>query len=369
MNKKKSVNHTININQDQYLEIEKICVGAFSPLNAFMNEAEFNSVVNLMRLPSGEPFPIPIIFDIDFEMKKFIVQENVVVDLIFGGEVVAKFWPSDFFQCDRRLAAKKIYGTDSLDHPGVNYFCNLKPVFVGGRVEMLRSPNFGWVSNELTPLQTKTIFKERGWKRVVGFQTRNVPHRAHEYLLRIALENADGLFVQPLVGRKKPGDFTPVAIIKGYNALIQNYLPSDRVLLGSLSTVMRYAGPREAVFHAIIRRNYGCTHFIVGRDHAGVGDWYGLYDAHNLTRQFDGDLGIEIMRLKGPFYCQKCDCIATENTCSHMNSGSITHISGTDMRKILSGGEAPPDHLMRQEVVAALIDRVGKPLVDEIFCN
>lgn len=368
MKKNDSINIAININSDQYLEIEKICIGAFAPLHAFMNEVQFNSVVDLMRLPTGDPFPIPIVLDIDYETQKVISKEDVV-DLVFEGEIVARIWPNDFFQCDRRLVAKKIFGTDNLSHPGVNYFYDLKNVFMGGRVEMLRSPSFSWISNELTPQRTRSIFKERGWERIVGFQTRNVPHRAHEYLLRVGLECADGLFIQPIVGRKKAGDFTPSAIIKGYYALIKNYFPEGKIVLGSLSTVMRYAGPREAIFHAIIRRNYGCTHFIVGRDHAGVGDWYGIYDAHKLVRQFDGDLGIEVLRFKGPFYCRKCDGIATENTCSHVGSSSITHISGTDMRKILLNGEAPLSHLMRQEVVAALVDTAGKPLIDEIFCN
>jgi sulfate adenylyltransferase len=168
------------------------------------------------------------------------------------------------------------------------------------------------------------------------------------------LEHSDGLFVQPLVGRKRIGDYTPDAIMRGYRALIGNYLPAQRIVLGILSTVMRYAGPREAVFHAIIRRNYGCTHFIVGRDHAGVGEWYGLYDAHELTRQFDGELGIEIMRLKGPYHCEKCDGITTENTCDHMGTDFVEQISGTYMRRILSEGKQPDPHLMRQEVVDAL---------------
>lgn len=360
--------YAININQDQYLEIDKICVGAFSPLSGFMNEADFNSVVDSMRLLSGAPFPIPVVFDVDSETEQ-IIRTCDVVNLMFEGELVARLWPNDFFRCDRSLVAKKIYGTDSLEHPGVNYFFKLKQVFVGGRVEMLQSPNFEWKPYEFTPVQTKMLFKERGWERIVGFQTRNVPHRAHEYLLRVALENSDGLFIQPLVGRKKTGDYTPGAIIDGYRALMKNYFPKDRVLLGGLSTVMRYAGPREAVFHAIIRRNYGCTHFIVGRDHAGVGDWYGLYDAHNLTRQFDGDLGIQIMRLKGPFYCAKCDGIATENTCKHIEEGSIQHISGTDMRRIFSGGEIPLPHLMRQEVVDALVGNMENSSPNEIFCK
>jgi sulfate adenylyltransferase len=206
----------------------------------------------------------------------------------------------------------------------------------------------------LTPEETRAEFKARGWKTVVGFQTRNVPHRAHEYLQRVALETIDGIFVQPLVGRRKVGDYTPQAIMCGYRTLIGTFLPRERVVLGILSTVMRYAGPREAVFHAIIRRNYGCTHFIVGRDHAGVGSWYGEYDAHELTRQFGSELGIEILHLRGFFFCPICDGIVTEKTCPHLGTPSARAISGTDMRRILVDGAVPDPRLMRPEIVAAL---------------
>jgi sulfate adenylyltransferase len=341
------------IDRDQYLELEKIGLGAFAPLTGFMNEEQFLSVVETMRLPSGSVFSMPVTLDID-EKSAATIRNSNVVELYFNGAHVGRLWPNDFFDCNRRDIARRIYGTDDQNHPGVNSFYELKPIFVGGNVELLQRANFDISTDELTPNETKNLFFKRGWTRVVGFQTRNVPHRAHEYLQRVALEYADGLFVQPLVGRKRAGDYTPEAIMRGYRALISNYFPPQRVVLGILSTIMRYAGPREAVFHAIIRRNYGCSHFIVGRDHAGVGDWYGLYDAHELTRQFDGDLGIEIMRLKGPYHCIKCDGITTENTCSHVDTDYVEQISGTYMRSILSNGKHPDPHLMRQEVVDAL---------------
>ena len=344
---------SINIERDQYLELEKIAIGVFSPLTGFMSEKEFVSVVENLRLPSGEVFSLPVVFDVD-ESCAISIRDADVVELVFEGTAVGRLKPQDFFSCDRRHIAKKLYGTEDPAHPGVKNFYGLKPVFVGGQIELLRRSQFDISQYELSPSETRQIFKELGWKRVVGFQTRNVPHRAHEYLLRVALEHSDGLFVQPLVGRKRIGDYTPDAIMRGYRALIGNYLPAQRIVLGILSTVMRYAGPREAVFHAIIRRNYGCTHFIVGRDHAGVGEWYGLYDAHELTRQFDGELGIEIMRLKGPYHCEKCDGITTENTCDHMGTDFVEQISGTYMRRILSEGKQPDPHLMRQEVVDAL---------------
>jgi sulfate adenylyltransferase len=365
---KKLTDHSIEITQDQCLEMEKIAIGAFFPLTGFMNEVEFNSVVNTMRLPTGSPFPLPVVFDISRQTANKIKNFDKVT-LVYNGTVVGSFWPVDFFECDRKAVARQLYGTDSEMHPGVSYFYQLKQVFVGGRIELLTRPDFEISNYEITPEQSKSIFAKLKWNKVVGFQTRNVPHRAHEYLLRVALEHADGLLIHPLVGRKKIGDFTPQAVIAGYLALIKNYLPTNRVLLASLSTVMRYAGPREAVFHAIIRRNYGCTHFIVGRDHAGVGDWYGLYDAHDLTRQFDGDLGIEIMRLKGPFFCSKCDCIATESTCPHSDTEFVTHISGTVMRMMLTKGNIPNPHLMRKEVVEALTENSTPQFKGNIFID
>ncbi|WP_374630788.1 sulfate adenylyltransferase [Ferrovibrio sp.] len=344
---------SLELDRDQYLELEKIGLGAFAPLDGFMNEQQFRSVVDDMRLPGGAVFPLPVLLSVT-EAEAARLHDAGEVALTFGGETVGRLWPSDFYRVDRPAAAKQIFRTDDRKHPGVAYFYDLAPVFVGGRVELLKRARFDISADELTPSETRAIFAERGWRRVVGFQTRNVPHRAHEYLQRVALEHADGLFVQPLVGRKRAGDYTPQAVMAGYRALVGGFLPRERVVLGILSTIMRYAGPREAVFHALIRRNYGCTHFIVGRDHAGVGDWYGLYDAHELTRRFDGDLGIQIMRLHGPYFCPDCDGIVTEQTCPHYGGPATRQISGTDMRRILVEGEKPDPRLMRPEIVAAL---------------
>jgi sulfate adenylyltransferase len=227
--------------------------------------------------------------------------------------------------------------------------------FIGGPVRVTRRVFFDFSHYELTPQETRAYFANQGWRTIVGFQTRNVPHRAHEYLQRLALEQADGLFIQPLVGRKQRGDFHPLAILSAYRTLIDNFLPAGRVLLGILSTAMRYAGPREALFHAIIRRNYGCTHFIIGRDHAGVGDYYGKYEAHRLAEQFDGELGIEVLRFAGPFYWTRCDGIVTERTCCHLTEPDYTRqISGTDVRAMLSQGGMITNEIMRPEVVASL---------------
>ncbi|MBM3734088.1 MAG: sulfate adenylyltransferase [Acidimicrobiia bacterium] len=343
----------LDLGRDQYLELEKIALGAFSPLDGFMGETQFRSVVETMRLPSGAVFPIPVVLDVDEDWAR---QNRAAgtVELRYDGAVVGRLRPDDLYRCDRRAAARQVFGTDDPRHPGAANFLRLRPVFVGGKVELTRRARFDISVDEMTPEETRAEFKARGWRTIVGFQTRNVPHRAHEYLQRVALETVDGIFVQPLVGRRKNGDYTPQAIMRGYRALIGPFLPRERVVLGILSTVMRYAGPREAVFHAIIRRNYGCTHFIVGRDHAGVGSWYGEYDAHELIRRFTDELGIEVLCLRGSFFCPICDGIATEKTCPHRGRAARRAISGTDMRRILVDGAVPDPRLMRPEIVAAL---------------
>jgi sulfate adenylyltransferase len=344
-----------HLTRDQYLELEKIGLGAFRPLNGFMREDEFNSVVDNLRLPNGEVFPLPVVLDIDAGTASHI-RGRPLVSLIYDGVAVGELVPESIFSCDKPQAALKIFGTNDMAHPGVRNFVSGGDLFVGGPIALKRRAAFDISQYELTPEQTKAEFSRRGWRTVVGFQTRNVPHRSHEYLQRVALEQADGLFIQPLVGRKRANDYTPASIMTGYQTLISQFYPPDRVLLGILSTAMRYAGPREAMFHAIIRRNYGCTHFIIGRDHAGVGSYYGKYQAHELVRRYETELGIGILFLHGPYHCRRCDGIVTEQTCPHLitEPGATTEISGTMMRSMLSGGRAPEAHLMRPEIVNSL---------------
>lgn len=343
------------LTRDQYLEFEKLGLGALHPLGGFMTEDAFLSVVRDMRLPDGTVFPLPVVLDVargDAER----LRGRPRISLSFNDVDVGTVEPLSVFTCDKASVARSVFGTIDAAHPGVANFLKGGDWFIGGPVALARRATLDISGDELTPVETKALFAERGWRRIVGFQTRNVPHRAHEYLQRVALEHADGLFIQPLVGRKKAGDYTPQAIMAGYRALIEHFYPKERVVLGILSTAMRYAGPREAVFHAIIRRNYGCTHFIVGRDHAGVGDYYGKYDAHALVQRFEGELGITVMRLHGPYHCRRCDGIVTEQTCPHRERDprAVTEISGTDMRAILLGGKAPDPHLMRVEVIAGI---------------
>ncbi|OAN45607.1 hypothetical protein A6A04_06840 [Paramagnetospirillum marisnigri] len=347
----------IALNRDQYLEMEKLGLGAFAPLTGFMTEDQFESVVNRMRLPDGQPFPLPVFLSLDADRAEAI-RGLPRVALTYQGEPVGELVPESWFRRDRPRDAAKLFGTTDADHPGVAQFLSDGEVFVGGPVRLLKRARLDISDYELTPEQSRAEFARRGWTTVVGFQTRNVPHRAHEYLLRLGLEVTDGLFVQPLIGRKKAGDYTPAAIIAGYRTLIGGFLPPERVVLGVLSTSMRYAGPREAVFHAIIRRNYGCTHFIVGRDHAGVGSYYGKYEAHEMVARFDGELGITVLRLAGPFHCAICDGIVTERSCAHVDShpDAISDLSGTRFRAMLLGGETPDAHFVRPAILKALAD-------------
>jgi sulfate adenylyltransferase len=353
----------LDLNRRQYLELEKLGLGAFQPLTAFMSASQFHSVTDSMSLPGGEPFTLPVVLDLD-DAAASRISRSRVVSLAFNGRVVGRLHLSEVYAVDKPAAAEKIYGTADTAHAGVAHFYRMGSQFAAGEVELLERVDAGFGVDELTPQQTRRMFADRGWQTIAGFQTRNVPHRAHEYLQRLALESLDGLFIQPLVGAKKRGDYAPEAVLAGYRALLDRFLPRDRVLFGILTTAMRYAGPREAVFHAIIRRNYGCTHFIVGRDHAGVGGFYGKYDAHALTRQFDGRLGITILRMHGPFHCAICDGIVTERTCPHEASDpdAITEVSGTLVRAMLANGNRVRPELLRPYVAASL---EGLPLFIE----
>ena len=345
----------IILNSRQYLEAEKIALGAFDPLNGFMNEEQFECVVETMRLPEGDPFPLPVILDLTPSQAEGL-SEGGRVALVFRDRQVGELEVEGVFKCDKMEVARKVFGTAEEAHPGVSHFMRMGDVFVGGPVTLQERFRFEFSDFELTPPETRALFQAKGLKTVAGFQTRNVPHRAHEYLQRLALEHCDGLFIQPLVGAKKLGDYQPRAILAAYRALIEGFLPADKVVLGILSTAMRYAGPREAVFHAIVRRNYGCTHFVVGRDHAGVGDYYGKYEAHELTRRFDGELGIEVLRFHGPFHCSICGGIVTERSCPHpsTNPSAVTEVSGSDVRAVLSSGDVVRPDLVRPEIVDSI---------------
>lgn len=343
----------LTVDFDAWVEATNIGEGVFHPINGFMDSKDYHSVVENMRLDNGEPWTIPVTLDVPEEKFQEIVKAGKITLITSDGVAVAEVEVEDVFKVDFSNDLVKVFETDSLEHPGVKKEAGRSRYRVGGAVRLLRGVDPVYPDYDLKPKQSKKRFKEMGWETIVGFQTRNPIHRSHEYLQRVGLELADGLFIQPLVGWKKADDLSPQAIIATYERMLADFYPSGRAILGTLLTPMRYAGPREAVFHAIIRRNYGCTHFIVGRDHAGVGGFYKKYAAHKLCREFT-DLGIETLTLCGPYYCAKCETIVTEKTCPHGEQFALD-ISGTQVRAMLKNGERPPIEYMRPEIADTLI--------------
>jgi sulfate adenylyltransferase len=306
-----------------------------------------------MRLANGLTWTIPIFLPVNNRTARLISKGENVIICDMNNTNIAILEVKEVFSFSKDKWAKKVYSTDSKEHPGVNRIYSLHDKLLGGDIWLINRPHFKFEQFNLDPLQTRQVIKERGWKTVAGFQTRNVPHRAHEYLQKMALSITDGILIHPIIGWKKDGDFKPEAIIRSYKVLIKNYFPENSVIFAGLATAMHYAGPREAVFHALVRKNYGCTHFIVGRDHAGVGDYYGKYDAHKIFDKF-ADLGVVPLLLKGPYYCKKCNEVTTEKICPHKPQDHLC-ISGTLVRKFLYAGKEVPDYLLRPEVKKVLV--------------
>ena len=341
----------IEVDEDIIFDLEKIAIGAFSPLKGFMDEEELFSVIEKMRLKNGHPWTIPIILQVKKEnFEKIEKGEKVFIE--FEGKIYGFINVFDKYKINMDYVCEKTFGTKDEKHPGVANFKRKGEYLIGGEIALLEKPPHPFKMYEYQPHETRKIFKERGWKTVCAFQTRNAPHRGHEYLQKLALEITDGLFIQPILGRKKEGDFSNDTILKSYEVLIKNYFPSEKVFLSGLSTWMRYAGPREAVFHAIVRRNYGATHFIVGRDHAGVGNYYPPYAAHEIFENFK-DLGIEIIKVYSVFYCKKCDSIVSEKICNH-DKKFIEEISMTKIRNMIKNKEIPNEKILRKEIFEIL---------------
>ncbi len=352
----------LTVGSRQLADLEMLAIGAYSPLRGFMRRADYLGVVNGMHLANGLPWSIPITLSTNQEQAT-ILEEGAQVALVNAqGELQAVMTLEEKYDYDKQLEASQVYRTTEEAHPGVKHVYQQGDILLGGPVRVVALQPQAFAQQRYTPAQSRQLFAERGWKRVVGFQTRNPVHRAHEYIQKCALETVDGLFLHPLVGDTK-GDDIPAAVrMRCYEVLLENYYPADRVILGVLPAAMRYAGPREAIFHALMRKNYGCSHFIVGRDHAGVGNYYGTYDAQHIFAEFDAaKLGITPMFFDHTFFCRVCDAMASSKTCPHAADQHVT-LSGTKVRQMLQAGEIPPREFSRPEVARVLIEAMRQPV-------
>ena len=353
---------SFEVSSDIRNDAENIATGVFSPLEGFMIQEDFLNVLKEGRLSNSIPWTMPIILDTEKEIAKHMKELRVVV-LCSRGEKFGIMNVEEIYGYEKENVANAVYGTTDVNHPGVNRLYKMKEFLVGGGVEIFHlKENDENQKFRMHPTETRSEIVKRGWKTIVGFQTRNVPHVAHEMLQKAALNIYDGLFVNPLIGKKKIGDFTDSLIINAYESLIMNYFPKNRVLFSTIHTTMRYAGPREAIHHAIMRKNLGCTHFIVGRDHAGVGNYYPPFAAQEIFNEYP-DLGIIPVIFPSFYFCKKCISYANEKTCPH-GVESKEELSGTMIRQMVNSGKIPEKHLMRPEI-SELILKSEKPFVVE----
>jgi sulfate adenylyltransferase len=352
----------IPIGSRHLADLEMLATGAYSPLGGFMTKADYLECVKHMHLSNGFPWSVPITFPVTAEQAAILKEGSQIALVDAEGTLQAVMTIEEQYGYDKQLEAAEVYRTVDEAHPGVSVVYQQGDVLLGGPVRVVALPPQPFARYRLTPVQSRHAFAERGWKRVVGFQTRNPVHRAHEYIQKCALETVDGLYLHPLVGDTKGDDIPADVRLRCYEVLLANYYPADRVILGVLPAAMRYAGPREAIFHALMRKNYGCSHFIVGRDHAGVGNYYGTYDAQHIFAEFDPvRLGIVPMFFEHTFFCRACDAMASTKTCPHESDHHVT-LSGTKVRRMLQSGEAPPREFSRPEVAKVLIEAMGQPV-------
>ncbi len=357
------------INQEQIADVKNILNRAYYPLDGFLRKKDFISVVSNMRLSGGQVWPIPIVLDagrgqaIDSKKEK---ELNLIGP---DKKPVALLKEIEIYKYNKRFLAENVFGTLDENHPGVENIFKMNNYLIGGRIEkakdlMGKNKRVSLFDKyNLTPSQTRDIFKRRGWRKIVAFQTRNIPHRSHEALQKLALRQVDGLFVQPVIGWKKTGDFLDDVIIKSYEILVDRYYPKGKVQLGILPLKMRYAGPREAIFHALIRKNYGCTHMIVGRDHAGIGNYYSSFAAQEIFSNFlPEEIGIDIVKFDNFVYCQMCKKFISQSKCSHLDKDKL-FLSGTKIRELIKEGQPLPKRLIRKEISDLLLN-YPSPFVD-----
>ena len=347
----------IVVSPRELADLEMLAVGALSPLTGFQGAGDYRSVLDTMHLENGLPWAIPVTLSVDDESAHRLGgAEAVALTSAEGAEPLAILRITEIFKRDRSKEALSVYGTEESEHPGVAAMLAAGEFCVAGELRVIAlPPHDDFQGYRLTPAQTRAAFADRGWRTVVGFQTRNPIHRAHEYIQKCALEIVDGLLVHPLVGATKGDDVPADVRMRCYEALFEGYYPKDRAMVSVFPAAMRYAGPKEAIWHAICRKNYGCTHFIVGRDHAGVGSYYGTYDAQKIFERFEpGELGIETLNFEHSFWCNECEGMGSPKTCPHGEETRVS-LSGTKVREMLRNGERPPIEFSRPEVADILI--------------
>ncbi|MGB8959354.1 MAG: sulfate adenylyltransferase [Candidatus Aminicenantales bacterium] len=334
-------------------DVENIAAGVYSPLEGFLGEADFRSVLETSRLRSDVAWTVPIVLDVDRKTADKLKTGEEVLLAAEDGRPVAILHLEEKYCHDKGETAEKIFGTRDPAHPGVAKVLGMKDVLLGGAIDLLQVTPTPFDRWKLTPKETRVLFEAKGWRTVVGFQTRNTPHIGHEYVQKAALTFTDGLFINPVIGRKKKGDFKDEVILASYEEAIRGYYIKERTVMAILQMEMRYAGPREAIHHAILRKNFGCTHIIIGRDHAGVGSYYPPFAAQDVFADFT-DLGIVPMFFRSFSYCRTCGSVVNEKICPHPPADHI-QFSGTKIRDLLVKGECPPPELMRPEVARVIM--------------
>jgi len=342
------------LNEYQFSDLEMIATGAFSPLEGFMNKSDYENVLENMRLKNGVIWSMPVTLDIK---KDENIKETDKVALYYNNKFLGIINVEEKYEYNKRKEALSIYKTEDEKHPGVKKIYSQGEFYLGGKINLVSEiVHNDFLEYRYTPNQVREIFKKKNWEKITAFQTRNPIHRAHEYILKCALEISDGIFLHPIVGKTKQDDIPAEIRMRCYEILIEKYFPKDRIILAVNPAYMRYGGPREAILHAIVRKNYGCTNIIIGRDHAGVGNYYGPYDAQKIFLEFnEEELEIKPLFFENAFYCRKCESMATEKTCPHSQNDQLS-LSGTKVRELLSSGEIPPREFTRPEIANTLIE-------------